>query len=121
MTAKSVRYLAAVPVVPVRDIGEAVTFYTQRLGAELAFEQGPYAGVRFGAVELHLDGVVNEGAGKVTARVHVEGVDALFDTLEANGVIDPAEPLNTKPWGARQFSALDGCGNRITFVQLARG
>ena len=118
MTANDVQYVEAVPVVPVHDIAEAVAFYTQHLGAELAFEQGPYAGVTFGSVEIHLDGVVNEGAGKVTARIRVEGVDGLFADLEASGVIDPAEPLNTKPWGARQFSVLDCCGNRLTFVEL---
>ena len=118
MTASVVRYLAAVPVVPVDDPAKAVAFYTERLGFELTFEQGPYAGVSLGDVELHLDGVVNEAAGKVTARVHVSGVDALYAALEPNGVVDPAEPLDTKPWGARQFSVLDCCGNRITFVQF---
>jgi hypothetical protein len=51
--------------------------------------------------------------------VNVEGVDRLFAILEPRGVIDPDEPLNTKPWGARQFSVLDCCGNRITFVQFS--
>jgi uncharacterized glyoxalase superfamily protein PhnB len=118
MTATDVQYLAAVPVIPVDDSAEAVAFYTERLGFDLAFEQGAYAGVKLADVEVHLDGVVNEAAGKVTARVHVTGVDALYAALEPNGVVDPSEPLNTKPWGARQFSVLDCCGNRITFVQF---
>jgi hypothetical protein len=36
-------------------------------------------------------------------------------------VIHPAEPLETKPWGMRQFSALDLDGNRLTFAQPADG
>src|SRR5687768_10202440 len=119
MTVISVQYLAAVPVVPVDDAKKAVSFYVEKLGFELAFEQGPYAGVKLGDVELHLDGVVNSAAGKVTARINITAVDELYPDLEARGVIDPDEPLNTKPWGARQFSVLDCCGNRLTFVQLS--
>ena len=102
---------------PVRDAATAIAFYVERFGATLAFEQGPYAGVSFGEVEVHLDGVVNDGAGKVTTRIELTGVDDLYAALEPRGVIDPDEPLHTTPWGYRQFSALDGCGNRITFVQ----
>jgi hypothetical protein len=29
------------------------------------------------------------------------------------------QPLDTKPWGARQLSVLDCCGNRVTFVEGA--
>ena len=119
MTRDTVRFQLAIPVLPVDDIDTAITFYRDDLGCEVAFEQGPYAGVTFGPVEVHLDGVVNHAAGKVTARVHVAGIDDLYAELEPKGVVDPAEPLATKPWGAKQFSVLDCCGNRLTFVQVA--
>jgi uncharacterized glyoxalase superfamily protein PhnB len=115
----NVRILGTVPVVPVTDVGEAIAFYRDTLGFTLAFEQGAYAGVDRGAAHVHLDGVVNAAAGQVTVRVTVEGVDALYAEIEPKGVVDPAEPLNTKPWGARQFSVLDCCGNRLTFVEGA--
>jgi hypothetical protein len=74
--------------------------------------------VLFGGVEVHLDGsAANDAVGKVTTRIHVTGVEALFAALEAQDVIDPDEPIHSTPWGYRQFSALDGSGNRITFVQ----
>jgi catechol 2,3-dioxygenase-like lactoylglutathione lyase family enzyme len=114
-----IQLLGTVPVVPVTDVAEAVAFYGDSLGFALAFHQGEYAGVERGAAHLHLDGVANDGAGKVTARVTVSGVDALYAEIEPTGVVDPAEPINTKPWGARQFSVLDCCGNRITFVEGA--
>jgi uncharacterized glyoxalase superfamily protein PhnB len=41
---------------------------------------------------------------------------AFFAELEPKGVIDPEEPIRTTPWGTRQFSVLDCCGNRITFT-----
>jgi uncharacterized glyoxalase superfamily protein PhnB len=113
------RILGTVPVVPVIDVGPAIAFYRDALGFTLAFEQGAYAGVERGGAHVHLDGVANAAAGQVTVRIAVEGVDALYAEIEPKGVVDPAEPLNTKPWGARQFSVLDCCGNRITFVEGA--
>lgn len=109
---------SAVPVLPVDDVAKAVDFYTNRLGFTKAFEFGPYAGVQRGGVMIHLDGV--EAAvfpGPTCCRVDVEGVDALCAEMEAQGVMHPDEPLETKPFGTRQFSVLDCCGNRITFAQ----
>jgi catechol 2,3-dioxygenase-like lactoylglutathione lyase family enzyme len=121
VTANPIKLASATPVIPVLDAAKAIRFYTERLGFTLAFEQGPYAGVVRDGVEVHLDGsgVGNEGAGKVTCRIETEGVDELFAELSDTGVIDPAEPIRDTPWGSRQFSALDGCGNRLTFVRSA--
>ena len=119
MTTNVIRMTASCPVIPVTDITEAVAFYRDRLGFTVAFLQGDYAGVLRDDAPLHLDGIVNAAAGKVTSRIHTEGVDELYATLEPLGVIDPAEPISTTPWGARQFSVLDCCGNRITFVKYA--
>jgi uncharacterized glyoxalase superfamily protein PhnB len=119
MSDEKVQVLGTVPVLPVTDVQEALAFYRDALGFECAFEQGQYAGVVRGDAQVHLDGVVNSGAGQMTVRVTVAGVDALYAEIEPKGVVDPAEPLNTKPWGARQFSVLDCCGNRITFVEGA--
>lgn len=109
------RLEAAIPVLPVRDVPKAVAFYRERLGFTPLFELGAYAGVRRGPIELHLDGYGTPGG--VTARVAVRGVDELYVELEKQGVIDPKEPLETKPFGMRQFSALDLDGNRLTFAQ----
>ena len=117
MTTSTVHLSATVPVVPVSAIGDAIAFYRDQLGFGVAFEQGDYAGVTRDDALLHLDGVINAAAGSVTCRIETQGVDELFAELEPKGVIDPAEPIHTMPWGARQFSVLDCCGNRVTFVQ----
>jgi catechol 2,3-dioxygenase-like lactoylglutathione lyase family enzyme len=111
---------AAVPVLPVEDVDKAVDFYTTRLGFEKAFAYGAYAGVQRGAVMIHLDaGERAAFPGPTCCRVDVQGVDALSAEMEAQGVVDPDEPLETKPFGMRQFSVLDCCGNRITFAEPA--
>ena len=116
MGAADIDLVAAVPVIPVTSAADAIAFYRDRLGFDLAFEQGEYAGVIRSGVMLHLDGTVNGAAGQVTARIETEGVDALYAELEPAGAVDPNEPIHTMPWGARQFSVRDCCGNRITFV-----
>jgi catechol 2,3-dioxygenase-like lactoylglutathione lyase family enzyme len=120
MQSDDVRFTAVVPVVPVTDVREAVDFYRDKLGFEQAFEAGPdYVGVTRLGVELHLDGVVNAAAGDVSVRITTDGIDALYAELEPGGVVHPDEPLETKPWGLRQFSVLDPSGNRLTFAQPA--
>ena len=47
----------------------------------------------------------------------MRGVDELYAELSKQGVIHPREPLETKPFGMRQFSVLDADKNRITFAQ----
>src|SRR5688572_28354047 len=112
MTKSTVRLGATVPVIPVSDFAEAAAFYRDRLGFSIAFEAGPdYGGVARDDALLHLDAVVNAGAGTVTCRIETDCVDELFAELEPRGVVDPDEPIRTTPWGSRQFSVTDCCGN----------
>jgi uncharacterized glyoxalase superfamily protein PhnB len=107
---------SAIPVLPVSDVPKAVAFYRERLGFAPRFEYGPYAGVGRGTIEVHLDGSARSAA-PISARFAVTGVDALYAEFQTQRVIHPAEPLETKPWGMRQFSALDADGNRLTFAE----
>jgi uncharacterized glyoxalase superfamily protein PhnB len=113
------RLESAIPVLPVHDVPKAVAFYRERLGFAPRFEYGPYAGIARGPIEIHLDGSAPP-AGPVSARFAVTGIEGLYAELQKQGVIDPAEPLETKPWGLRQFSAFDSDGNRLTFAEPAQ-
>ena len=106
----------AVPVLPARDLANAIAFYRDVLGFETAFEMGDYAVVARGPVELHLDATAPPAA-PISARVDVAGIDALYAAVEPSGAVKADERLETKPWGLRQFSVLDPSGNRITFAQ----
>jgi catechol 2,3-dioxygenase-like lactoylglutathione lyase family enzyme len=90
----------AIPVLPVRDVPKAVAFYRERLGFAPLFEYGPYAGVKRGPIEFHLNGYGTPAA-PVAARIEVRGVDELYAELEKQGVIHPNEPLEDKPFGMR--------------------
>jgi catechol 2,3-dioxygenase-like lactoylglutathione lyase family enzyme len=108
--------LSAIPVLPARDLDGALAFYKERLGFQVAFQYGPYAGVVRGPIEIHLDGQPGVTA-EVSCRIQVRGIDALHDEIKPQGVVDPKEPLQTMPFGMRQFSVRDLSGNRITFAQ----
>jgi len=49
--------------------------------------------------------------------VYVAGIDDLFNELQSEGVIHPNAPLETKPWGSREFGILDPDGNLVTFAE----
>lgn len=44
------QFTEVIPVLPTRDVEEAVHFYVSRLASDLAFHEGDYAAVRGGDV-----------------------------------------------------------------------
>lgn len=117
----SLELIDTVPVLNVSDVPASLAFYRDKLGFTTEFDMSgmfPYAGVRRGSMALHLDGGSHEFSARPTqCRFHIRGVDALFSELDAQGVVKPDERLATLPHGHRQFSVLDGDGNRITFAE----
>jgi len=115
----TVEGLAAVPVVNVRDLDEALTYYVGMLGFERQFQMAGYAGVQLGAAMLHLNGGTDAWNAKPTSvRVTISGIDDYFASLDAQSLIKEDERLQKTPFGHRQFSVLDPSGNRVTFVQF---
>ena len=123
---------AAVPVLPVRDIAEAVRFYRERLGFACRHAEDDYAVLGRDDVEVHLWRAADEGwrarggkpvqsgaesflAGTASCRISVAGIDALHDEMQRHGVVHPNGPLADKSYGLREFAVLDGDGNLITF------
>ncbi|MBL8843960.1 MAG: GNAT family N-acetyltransferase [Planctomycetes bacterium] len=112
------------PVLPCADLAAALDHYEQRLGWRRVFhfpERG-YAGVARAGATLHL--MRHDGPGRpqgASCRFRVRGVDALYAEYQAAGVVDPKGPLESKPWGLREFVALDRDGNALHFGEETRG
>ena len=108
----------AIPVLPALDIEAAVAFYREKLGFEAVFQYPEYAGLARDGVQIHLwhceDPVIPNST---SCRVQVTGVDGLHAELEPRGVVHPNGGLEDKPWGYREFTILDGCGNCIVFAE----
>ena len=116
-----VRFLAAVPALPVSDERAAVRF----LADALCFVELVHDGVGLGilrrdAVELHVwvadgsaPGAERHLAGSASCRLEVTGVEELYEHCRALGVVHPRAPLTDQPWGTREFGVLDPDGNLI--------
>ena len=115
-----------IPVLPARDVSEAVRFYVGRLGFEVVFQDSPdrplYAGIRRDAVELHLQFQFQADfeagtAGQAMLRLVVDDPDALFREYRDKGVFHDETQLRDTPWGTREFAFWDLNHNGLTFMR----
>jgi catechol 2,3-dioxygenase-like lactoylglutathione lyase family enzyme len=113
-----VRMAYAIPKFPTADIQLALTFYEQKLGFARSFDYGDYAAVERDNLEIHLwlcdDKHIAENTG---CRVAVTGIEALYVEYQQAGVIHPNGALEEKPWGMKEFVALDMDGNALFFFE----
>ncbi len=107
------------PVLASPDIERTIAFYCSRLGFHGVYsDQGVYGIVSRDNVYIHFWACSDRQIAENTScRVYVAGVDALYAELQPQGVIHPNAPLQTKPWGAREFGVLDEDGNLVTFAE----
>lgn len=112
-----VLFRSITPLVPAgADLAQALAFYTQHLGFVVEWHGEDMAGVRRGAVALHLVRNTNRvWAENASASIGVEDLDALF--AEYRGLPAQVGPLEVKPWGRREFHLLLPSGVCLQFFQ----
>jgi uncharacterized glyoxalase superfamily protein PhnB len=110
-------FLSATPVLASLDIGRSVSFYESAFGFERVYcEQGVYGIVRGDAIQLHFWACSDPLIAQATScRLRVDDIDALYARCRALGIVHPKAALESKPWGSREFAALDPDGNLLTF------
>ena len=118
-----------IPIFNVRDMAEAIRFYTRVLDFELAFawpEDTPFhAGLVRRPDELHLSLASGpRPRGRSSAIVVCDDVDALFEGFKARGFVPPFRPESPvhegpldQTWGAREVYIDDPSGNTLAFQQ----
>lgn len=114
----------AIPILPCRDLDEALAFYGG-LGFTLDFEEmepAPYAIVSFGDAELHLFVAENAPPGLAGAYLRVENADAIYRTWSQLGLPERGAPslgeIADRDWGMREFELKDPSGNRLRVGHL---
>ena len=114
------------PVLPARDVSEALRFYVEALGFEVFFRDRPdrpdYAGVRRGGVVLHLQFQFEKDfqagtAGQAMLRIMVDDPDALFAEYKERDVPAEGAALVNTNWGTREFAIVDPDGNSLIFLR----
>jgi uncharacterized glyoxalase superfamily protein PhnB len=53
-------------------------------------------------------------------RIEVEDIDAMYEKCRAANCVHPNAPLETKPWGSKEFATLDPSGVLVTIFQNAK-
>ena len=113
-----------------RDVGRAVSFYTQELGCELKHRQGDaFASVSCGGVDVLLSGAESSGArpmpdgqqqspgGWNRIVLAVSDLPAVIAAMKTRGVTFRNEMLSGP--GGRQVQVLDPDGNPVELFEPA--
>jgi predicted enzyme related to lactoylglutathione lyase len=104
-----------VPELPVTDVERAQQHYRDALGFEIAWL---YPDKEIGAVSRGKVAIFfRKRTPPFEAAVHwvfADDIDGTYDELRSSGA-KIVEPLETKPWGLRQFTVEDLDGNRFYF------
>jgi catechol 2,3-dioxygenase-like lactoylglutathione lyase family enzyme len=127
-----------IPALPVRDAGQAVEFYRDKLGFDVVHHDGGFAVLKRDGAEVHLWEASDESwrqrtsdekplrsgaesfiAGTASCRIATEGVDELYGELSACEVLHPVsrDGVEETEFGTREFAALDLDGNLLTFFK----
>lgn len=107
---------------PVRDIDEAIEFYTQNLGFYLLRKYtingnpAAYAGLNDILLEFSVSDATPSVDGRSELRIGlvVDDLDATLADLKSRGVAVPREPWQAMTFWGRQAQIMDPSGYRIS-------
>ncbi len=107
------------PKLPMRNKSATHNYYVNQLGfTQVGGNYDEYLMVKKDSIELHffLFETLQPADNYGQVYIRVQGIDALYNQLVNAGVaIHPNAPLQTKPWGQREFALLDPDNNLLTF------
>ncbi len=108
------------PKLPMRDKNSTRRFYVEKLGFKEIGDYDHYLMIRKDTIEIHFfefkELNPKENYGQIYIRTN--DIDDLYQMLLDNKVeIHPNGPLQTKPWGQKEFALLDPDTNLLTFGQ----
>jgi uncharacterized glyoxalase superfamily protein PhnB len=109
-----------IPKLPMRDKSATKSYYLNQLGFSELSDYGDYLLIAKDDIEIHFfefkDLDPKDNYGQVYIRLN--DIDHFYQSLVDNNTpIHPNGPLQTKPWGQREFSLLDPDNNLLTFGQ----
>lgn len=107
---------------PVRDIDEAIEFYTQKLGFSLlrkyTINGNPSAYVGLHGILLEFSVSTStpsvDGRSELRIGLNVDDLDATLADLKSKGVAVPREPWQAMTFWGRQAQIMDPSGYRIS-------
>lgn len=116
----------AIPVLPAADVTDSLKWWTEICGfTEIFRDKTPpaYAGINRGNASLHIAGMDDKALARkvgdqTMVRITVKGIEAMYAEFQRRGgKVHPNGPLQTKPWGTKEFGAIDPNGVCVTFQE----
>lgn len=104
------------PELPSSDLAQALAFYCQKLGFQLAAQRSDYAIVERDDVALHLFQDEDKTSSPMAIHIFSADLEALYAEFRASGA-RIAQPIERKPWGNRDFRIRDDFGNELKFTE----
>ncbi len=118
------KFQKVVPVLIVRNVTDAVAFYTGKLGFVLRYADSPQnpnlAIVERDNVRMNLQRLETaefESSERPELRFLVDDVDSLFGEYRTKDVFSSGTALNDTSWGTREFAFADPDGNGLFFYR----
>ncbi|MGB5436020.1 MAG: VOC family protein [Maribacter sp.] len=113
------------PVLPVKNVVDALDFYVNRLGFKIAFaddsKNPTYAGVIRDGIEIHLqrhDPIEWESElDRPMLRIVTENIGTLYEEYFEKDVFQAHTLLKETAWGTREFGFFDPDQNGLTFYR----
>jgi len=111
------------PVLPVKDVVEALRFYVNKLGFKIAFaddsKEPYYAGVIRDDVEIHLQWHNPKewdlAVDRPMLRIVTQNIEGLFEEYKYKEVFHKNTELKNTTWGTKEFAFYDPYKNGLTF------
>jgi catechol 2,3-dioxygenase-like lactoylglutathione lyase family enzyme len=116
----------AIPVLPAADVELSLKWWVEICGFKEVFRHGSpptYAGINRGDAYLHFSAMddktfARQIGDQTMVRLAVTGVEGLYaEYQQRGGKVHPNGSLQSKPWGSREFSAIDPNGVCVTFLE----
>ena len=116
----------AIPVLPAADAAASLKWWTEICGFTETFRDNTppnYAGINRGQAYLHISGMQDKEMARqvgdqTMVRIAVKGIEDLYaEYQKRGGIVHPNGPLQTKPWGTKEFGAIDPNGVCVTFQE----
>ena len=116
----------AIPVLPAADAAASLKWWTEICGFTETFRDNTppnYAGINRGQAYLHISGMQDKELARqvgdqTMVRIAVKGIEDLYaEYQKRGGIVHPNGSLQTKPWGTKEFAAIDPNGVCVTFQE----
>lgn len=109
-----------IPQLPSMNLERSLKFYESKLEFSLKRKYPDILLLEKDGLELHLWLCDNpEIPRNSSAYFHVVGIEEWYEYCERKGVVHPNAHLEDKPWGMKEFYAVDPDNNLLKFGQFS--